>query len=964
VAGAIDLFSGSRSITGTNLMKVNKSPLDQIDEGIEDVVGKQADGAADQVNGFIQTLVQAILGLGDGNLGLGEDVQYYFGNVEQFLGDLNPLDPNFNPADAIKVFVETMLHPSHMLAPLLSDPNGSAGVIGFVPLENLALSAIAGVIGGAQEVIDAIMAGLGFPPGSATADNVDTVFQNLYAFLANPDLANALMDPIGAIEDFITDMLHPRNMLAPLDPFNLLIPDYIIPLLDATKIGSGQFLQNQVENLESDLDDIWNSIEDAASAILTPIVDWLLPNVPVSSVGIFQPELLANPHYTSADSISGGVDWIWDGAVDHDGDGSGSVKVVATGMAHQLFSDPPIPVSPKQQLHCEHWLTWSSVAGAGQCFKLSVAAYKGTLIQGITDLNGISNPAVNSSNWVKLQGDYTVPASGVDNVRLLITVTAMCTAGTVHWDTGSVKKVQLFGQDFTTALVGDLNNLLTQVTARALLTDFNGLMNSLGLGSPTLTAITNRFANIFDTGLVHAGGLTNMTAFPGIDSNKIISGFLNIARVPMHLFDHTNIFDLGTLNDQITNGLLGGEDFSHYFGSDPTQARGGLDSIFADVLNHTQQIQAMRSNTAGTDVSGSSVNINFSDYPDGPLPAIFTTTYTGSGTSLLGIVSGVGRWSPAKNDGNRNVHACYQPAATNTDFQLIRGSLGQIPQQGGSGGTPKIAVTGRVDSPTNPRSFVWARGYCTGFLTFKGDMGMTVNGVETVWASNIPLTWSMDIMMAVGVGINARRYQVYSGSKLVYDYTEPGTGSSIGPGFRYYGLKAEIRTDSGGTPTVPGSLAGASISDNAPPTVVGSGGVMSRRSTSTVGMPTGSRVLPNNFFGIIDAKSDDITASLANGSFTVKYAGWYHIDAALQLNGSLYEDNMLMLFVNGNLSRAGGPKMNEQTHNKASWLMYLAEGDYVQLGTYRESGSNAIMQGEASGVWTYFQICLANRSYA
>jgi hypothetical protein len=972
VAGAVDLYAGAPSIQGSNLFELDKNPLNELSVGIEDKIGEQSQLTGTSIITTFESIIRAILGfpqpgspifVGDNVFGSLGNIDQYFGNVETFLGQLNPMDVNFDPEAAIKNFVHTMLHPSHLLAPISMDPNAPSPVTGFVPMANLALSAIAEVVGGAQEVIDAIMAGLGFPPGTATADNVDQVFQNLYAFLANPDLANALMDPVGAVKGFIEDMLHPTNMLAGMDPLTELINPFNIPLLDASKVPFGQFPQDQIHNLQEDLDSLWAGIEDAAAALLAPVADWLLPNVPVSSVGLFQPELLANPHYDTAESITAGAGWSWDGTVDHDGDGTGSVKLIADGATHQLFSDPAIPVSPSQQLHLEHWLRWSAVTGTGACFKLAVAYYLNGALVGTTDLQTISNPVANSG-WVKLQGNYTVPPTGVNYVRLLLIGTSSVVTGTINWDTASVKKVQLFGQDFTTALVGDLNNLVTQVSARALLTDFTGLMNTLGLGSPTLTAITNRFAKTGATGLFDSSALTNMTAFPGIASNKIVSGFLDIARVPAHLLDRYNVLDLGFITDHVTNGLLGGAGFEQFDAADTSQARGSLNSIFGDVLNATNQIQALLSGTKAADVSGTSIRINFAAYPDGPIPpAEYAVVYSGTGTSQLGIRDGIGGWFPANNDGNRNATGCYHVKPTETDFQLIRGSLASIPQQGSTGGTPKISVMGRVNNPFNPTTFVWARGYCTGFLAFKGDIGCTVNGVETVWASNIPLTWSMDISMEVGVGINPRRYRVFSGTQLVYDYTEVGTVSQMGSAFRHVGLRAEIRTGSNG-PTVPGTLAGATITDNAPPDVVGSGAHMYRTSTGGVGMPTGVNAVPNNFFQIVDYTSDDITCNLSNGSFTVTYDGWYHFDVGLGLTGAIFEDWCPYLFINGVGRKAGGPRLNEQVSSQSSFSIYLKAGDVCQAGTFRASGSNSVLTGEISGTWSYFSIALMNRSYA
>ena len=215
--GAIDLFSGSSSITGTNLFKVDKNPLNEIDEGVEDVIGKQAQSAGGQFISIIETMLEQILGFPAGSL---SDLGVFFDNILTFLGDLNPLDPNFlaNLVQAAESFIGAILQPTNLVALLTGDANLSAGVTGFIPLENLAMDLIAGVIGGAQDVIDAILAAVGFPPGSGTAAEVDAFFKDLLGMLANPSLTSGSFDPIAAVVKFITDMLHPTDLLAALVP--------------------------------------------------------------------------------------------------------------------------------------------------------------------------------------------------------------------------------------------------------------------------------------------------------------------------------------------------------------------------------------------------------------------------------------------------------------------------------------------------------------------------------------------------------------------------------------------------------------------------------------------------------------------------------------------------------------------------------------------------------------------------
>jgi hypothetical protein len=309
----------------------------------------------------------------------------------------------------------------------------------------------------------------------------------------------------------------------------------------------------------------------------------------------------------------------------------------------------------------------------------------------------------------------------------------------------------------------------------------------------------------------------------------------------------------------------------------------------------------------------------------------------------------------------------YNVAPTNSDFQLLRGTLGDLPQQGGSGGTPRIGVVGRANAGNNPTYYVWARGYCTGFLTFKADLGCVVNGVETVWLSNIPLNWSMDITCYFGVGTQARRYQFYSGTELIRDHTEVGTASGLGASYRYFGMLAEIRTDSGGTPKIPGSLAAATISDKAPPTVVGSGARMIRTNTSNVNFSANQSQtdFPGNYFDNIFAASSDITVTLATNRFTITKDGWYVMTLGIETTNAPTGRLGLGLKKN-NAMWMWGPMIRESNPSySASWIGYLVAGDYLTPVYANTDGLTAYAtRGQGDGQKTSFTIALANRSYA
>ena len=204
MAGAIDLFSGSKSITGTDLFSVDKDPLKELDQGVEDIIGKQANAVGNAMWNSVQLLIDSLLGItpavpGDPSSTPSpyDGVASFINNVLAMLGLSNttgsindPTSTNFT-LDSLLSWVEGLLLPTNSVAPIVTDPTSSGGVTGFVPLENMAIEALVSLVGGSQEIVDAILSSVGFPPGSGTATQVDQYFTDLMSFLSNPDLVQS-----------------------------------------------------------------------------------------------------------------------------------------------------------------------------------------------------------------------------------------------------------------------------------------------------------------------------------------------------------------------------------------------------------------------------------------------------------------------------------------------------------------------------------------------------------------------------------------------------------------------------------------------------------------------------------------------------------------------------------------------------------------------------------------------------
>lgn len=220
--------------------------------------------------------------------------------------------------------------------------------------------------------------------------------------------------------------------------------------------------------------------------------------IPLSSIGQVSPNILANPIFSDADSITGAPDWTWDGTVTHSSTG-GSATVHADGGLHELYSNA-LGVVVAQHITASIWAQWSGLAWTGTPIKLNITSQYNpgtgasvTVIETIT-LQAIS-PSGASSGFVQLTGTYTVPAAvganpAANEVLISLEVNTTATAGQVWFSDGSLTKSvvndvvpQAWISGLPTSL-GDLNSLVStaanniQTTWDTVFNGFTGLFNT------------------------------------------------------------------------------------------------------------------------------------------------------------------------------------------------------------------------------------------------------------------------------------------------------------------------------------------------------------------------------------------------------------------------------------------------------------------------------------------------------
>lgn len=500
-------------------------------------------------------------------------------------------------------------------------------------------------------------------------------------------------------------------------------------------------LVSRLAEMEADYKARVQAFKDAltgyANSTDSDLDNWLLSliigdEIPASSITTRTVNLQRNHNFASASILQAEHEGDW--SLDEDNRkgllGNG-LKVVGGGFNYIVL--PRIRVSEKQGVTANAYVKWEGVSGPAA----SVVAYFRPIGGPSSDWQFLGNRAVSGTQtqWVQLGGDYTVVDRSIEFVELILSFTD-ATAGTVWFSETSVIKP------------------LAPGTIPGILVD--GLGDGLdAVGEFTQSAIAI-FLKVL-TGLPFIGWIFD-------DLEEAVSDFFDDTQVSAARAD-----DAWTDNRSLIGHIV--EAIFSKRSVDPDEARLALDSMRADLIKNTKDIQAMQARDSGQQAKGKVINVDFSDYPDGPLPStLFDVNYTGPGTSLLVIKDGVVQWDKLDNR-NRDAMVRYKLQPTATNFQVLRGSMAGPPEDETDGGRPHFYARGRVSA--DDKDYVWARAWSLGTLfQYRVDIGYAINGVETTWVSQKALTWSMDLSFVIGVGTNSRQYQVFSGNTLVWTHTE------------------------------------------------------------------------------------------------------------------------------------------------------------------------------------------------
>lgn len=740
MAGAIDLFAGAPSIHGAHLFKVDKSPLDQLDGGVQGIIGKQAQGTGNIITTTFESILRAILGFdplsgflqpGDQLLGTLGNLSTYFGNVEAFLGNLNPLDPSFDPIAAVSTFITTMIDPLALLAPLVGN------VVPLLHIPGLPATQITSGQFPMSMIFGLADALAGFDPTGISQQIIDAIVNGL----GTTGTGHGTADLFSVIQTVLTGN-------SPLSALNIF----------------GQLLPGQI------------------------------PLIPLSQIGQASPNLLTNPVLDAPDSVAGSGIWSFDGTVGRTA--LGSLTTTAAGVLREVVSNE-IQVTQGQTVDITAFAKWTGLTYTGTSpITVGVAAYLNGTQVGTTTLAGPVSPPANSGSWNLYSGSYPVPA-GVDTVRMRLTMDATATAGQVWFDDLSASKSGTMPQSFITDLESTFTGIF-DVFGGGLATLQNfvpNLLSMLHVADPaSLTGSTSAFdptalVTSWITGLINplellaplVAGVVPAANVPPLDASQITTG----------AFPDTLFPGLGELLTSLLGGFTGS--ILGPGGSPPTQGDVGsatanqtitMAQMGAAINNLTAQLAALQTSTtvAVDDFSRVAPNLDAALWD----AEVITTPFLGGGypsTDGAQAIWNVGGGADTICTA-RFIGANHTAASDNTETAIVFGS-----PIGGLNGTSAVDIHGRMSA--DKRTSIRARVQSTNGMTTL-YLHSRVAGVEALIGTqplpaNLAIAPGTSGRLICGTAVSSRQF-IIEINNTEYTFTEIGTTSQLGVGFRERGM--------------------------------------------------------------------------------------------------------------------------------------------------------------------------------
>ena len=778
----------------------------------------------------------------------------------------------FSPITAATSWIQNLIKPTNLLAPIVNDPNDTGGVFGFVPLENLAIEAIGAIIGSAQSVIDAILKTVGWPIGSGTPADVTQYFTDFLGMFSNPALTSGGFNPSTAVSTFITSMMNPLNLLAPMNPSTSLLFPVNIPGLDASKIISGIFGTGQIPSLDASkiTSGVFNALQipglDASKIISGVMSTGQIPNLDASKIvsGVFGTGQIPNldaskitsgifnalqiPTLDASKIISG----VFGQSMIPSLTGTWGKTVDGTLIAGGSLSTSVIPGLDASII----------ISGSFNVSRIpSLPAGWGNTIDGSLIVNAITNATLGAAKLTSgaIPAGVTIAGSALTSAITAANVPAL---DATKITTGVFSLAQIPTGSLGAGNIADVQTII------------DGIYQAMHGGSSTGNLASTVKPSMLNIPGGNVISTLAATVIPGLDASKIISGAFSSAQIPSLPSGWGKTVDGSLLAGQVAGGIVTG-----IVSGNP---------ITTDVQNTVDNLQSAVTNAVSTGTAPAALYSGFSNYftslvnvwggngqilgPTDPNPAPastvdvatamanINTTITGNSANITSIQSqlpsfyggGTGGLSmdtsltPASAAPAGFNAATIQPGTpaawpalvyatpATTDNFTVSGSVTS------SDGRTKFLFL-RANSATAPTSYVYAWLQNNTPFTGAGNckIGCVVAGVNTVFKTfALPSPGTLSANAAYDLAADAYTFTV-SGPALTQSYVDSSNVSQMGTGYRYGGLghtgwvRNVNQFGSSGTYTVPSWAASGTLFD-----IVGVGGGAGGQTPTNTGLYT------------------------------------------------------------------------------------------------------------------------------
>lgn len=780
----------------------------------------------------------------------------------------------------------------------------------------------------------------------------------------------------------------------------LTIQQIFMPIRKLLQLVSGQNVAlPTVEDIVSGWEQLGDAIGNAVSK---------LPGVlSISRIAdVIQDLIDGAGEFLNAGSVDDNPFFDWDSVVPGWLSG-GSVRATGNGTQQVLRSEP-FDVAEGQTLNLRVGSMWTGLtATAGSDpIKVGWTPFDASGNPLVDVIKGVLQPASTDGPWQWIPTDTWDVPSGVAKASMLLILDSGATGGVVHFSNARPWASNLL----STGLVDGLEAALTEFTTR-----IKSLFDTIGgaVGA-TVEDIEARLAAIGADGKIDAAELWNIANIPAIAVSKVSGLVEQLAAYALKSAVQTFMDTVGgtvgaSMTDVFnrlsklssTGQINGATGISGIISETQTGVNAvrdaianGLGAIGSGLTNLQVQNQAIQvaQIAAQAAAAAASANaqlaksqgqqnaagggLNYTTVFGGADGAALPAEFTGSDLKVRGN-NGYAGIAAAKPDGTYVVTCNKQYTTDDQSLAVVLGDQGGSPDvpeyhlfHSDSGFTAGACL--KIDNGSATIGSYTRSGATITFTAFPdGTWSGSLGQGSLVEVHNVGTTWTLTI--------NSNTVLAVTSSAVNF-----GASTRYGGGF----VMRRVTNDLGifrGTVTYDSiRVASITLSDYIDPVYLGSGAVMARTNTGAVTVATGTTVLPNSFYTVIQSATPDIACSLVNGTMTPSLSGWYLAKVSTKSNiftNSLNSSGQAQpaIFINSTTtpSKLGLPQQYSRSNSSDgsidltipvlalsdSFQIYLNAGDVVRAGEV--IGSNAgtrQVTGDAAGTATYFSLSLLNRS--